>query len=374
MRPFDIFYAGKHVAASGAALNFSEADLQRSAQVYDPAKHEAPIVIGHPKDNLPAYGWVSKLDFTDGELVAEPKDVDPDFADMVAKRRFPKRSASFYAPGSANHPLAGTADHDTYYLRHVGFLGAAPPSLKGLREVAFGEADDGVIEFVEAVPYAWSSLYQILSSLRDMLIADKGIEVADKTIPKYYLGDIDAAGRAAIKASQDSLPNSFTEATEMPLTPEQIADLQAKAARVDALEAANATLTSDLTKARADFSEASANLATAQRKLAVGEIKAQLQAHVTAGRLTPAQVDAEAEFIAGLDDTVLSFDFTEGEGAAAKTAKESARARYLRQLALRPKVIEFGERSQPGSDPASPLSVDQAQKAVMTQIMGSGKK
>lgn len=375
MRPFDIFYAGKHVSASGAALNFSEADLERSAAVYDPAKHEAPIVIGHPKDNLPAFGWIEKLDFADGELVAAPKDVDPEFADMVAKRRFPKRSASFYSPGSANHPLAGTADHDTYYLRHVGFLGAAPPSLKGLREVAFSAADDGVIEFVEAVPYAWSSLYQILSSLRDWMIADKGIEVADKTIPKYYLSDIDAAGRAAVSASvQPSIPSfSSPEDTDMTLTPQQITDLQATAARATALEAENATLKASLTKAQADFAEANTTLSATKRELAIGKIKADLQQHVAAGRLLPAQVEAEAEFIAGLDDSVQTFDFTEGEGAAAKTTKESARARYLRQLGARPKVIDFSERSAAGNDPAAPQTIDAAQRAVMDQITGKSK-
>lgn len=376
MRPFDIFYAGRHVSASGAALNFSEADLERSAAVYDPAKHEAPIVIGHPKDNLPAFGWIEKLDFTGGELVAAPKDVDPEFEDMVAKRRFPKRSASFYSPGSANHPLAGTADHDTYYLRHVGFLGAAPPSLKGLREVAFSAADDGVIEFVEAVPYAWSSLHQILSSLRDMLIADKGIDVADKIVPKFYLSDIDAAGRAAASAAQTSIPSfsdTAPEDTDMTLTPQQITDLQTKAARADALEAENATLKSSLAKAQSDFSEAATALTATKRELEIGKIKAELQQHVTAGRLTPAQVAAEAEFIASLDDSVQTFDFTEGEGAAATVKKESARARYLRQLGARPKVIDFGERSAAGSDPTQPRSVDAAQRAVMDQITGKAK-
>lgn len=376
MRPFDIFYAGKHVSASGAALNFSEADLERSAAVYDPAKHEAPIVIGHPKDNLPAFGWIEKLDFTGGELVAAPKDVDPEFEDMVAKRRFPKRSASFYSPGSANHPLAGTADHDTYYLRHVGFLGAAPPSLKGLREVAFSAADDGVIEFVEAVPYAWSSLHQILSSLRDMLIADKGIDVADKIVPKFYLSDIDAAGRAAASAAQTSIPSfsdTAPEDTDMTLTPQQITDLQTTAARATALEAENATLKASLTKAQADFAEANTALSATKRELAIGKIKADLQQHIAAGRLLPAQVEAEAEFIAGLDDSVQTFDFTEGEGAAAKTSKESARARYLRQLSARPKAIDFSERSAAGNDPAAPQTIDAAQRAVMDQITGKSK-
>lgn len=53
-----IFKPGRQTAMSGVTLDFSESDLEASARAYDPAKHEAPIVIGHPKHDAPAYGWV----------------------------------------------------------------------------------------------------------------------------------------------------------------------------------------------------------------------------------------------------------------------------------------------------------------------------
>lgn len=37
-----------------------------------------------------------------------------------------------------------------YYLRHVGFLGAQPPAVKGLRSIELAEAEPGVIEFSES--------------------------------------------------------------------------------------------------------------------------------------------------------------------------------------------------------------------------------
>ena len=104
--------------------------------------HEAPIVIGHPSDNAPAYGWVSGLSFDEGAgLEAEPAQVEAQFAEMVADGRFKKVSASFYTPESASNPAPGV-----YYLRHVGFLGAQPPAVKGLKPVAFAEDDEGVVE------------------------------------------------------------------------------------------------------------------------------------------------------------------------------------------------------------------------------------
>jgi len=48
----DIFRSGRHTASSGASLAFTEADLAATAAAYDPALHEAPIVVGHPVTRL----------------------------------------------------------------------------------------------------------------------------------------------------------------------------------------------------------------------------------------------------------------------------------------------------------------------------------
>lgn len=140
--PLHIFKPGRHTAMSGAALSFSEADLQATVAAYNPAKHEAPLVVGHPQHDLPAYGWVQGLRFSDGDdgsevgLYALPAQVNPDFADMVAAGAFKKISASFYSPQHPSNPAPGA-----YYLRHVGFLGAQPPAVKGLRNPSFADTD-----------------------------------------------------------------------------------------------------------------------------------------------------------------------------------------------------------------------------------------
>lgn len=53
----EIFRAGDY----GPKGRYSEADLDRIASSYDPALHEAPVVIGHPEHDRPAYGWVEAL-------------------------------------------------------------------------------------------------------------------------------------------------------------------------------------------------------------------------------------------------------------------------------------------------------------------------
>jgi len=144
--PIEIFKAGSHVAMSGAAFDFSESDLQATVAAYDPAKHEAPLVVGHPKTDDPAYGWTQSIALAEGKLVATPRDVDPAFAELVNSRRFSKISASFYPPDSPANPVPGV-----YYLRHIGFLGAQPPAVKGLKTPSFADADADFItlEFSE---------------------------------------------------------------------------------------------------------------------------------------------------------------------------------------------------------------------------------
>lgn len=148
-KPLQIFRPGRHTALSGAALEFSESDLAASAAAYDPALHEAPIVVGHPALDGPAYGWVKSLAFAAGALEAEPDQVDPAFADMVGAGRFKKISAAFFPPDSPRNPAPGV-----YYLRHVGFLGATAPAVKGLRTPVFADDDEAVaveIEFSESI-------------------------------------------------------------------------------------------------------------------------------------------------------------------------------------------------------------------------------
>lgn len=128
---------------SGAVLAFSESDLAASAAAYDPALHEAPIVVGHPALDAPAYGWVKSVSFAADGLEAEPHQVDAAFAEMVSAGRFKKISASFFPPDAPSNPVPGV-----YYLRHVGFLGAQPPAVKGLRAPSFAEGDEAVtLEF-----------------------------------------------------------------------------------------------------------------------------------------------------------------------------------------------------------------------------------
>ena len=144
----EIFRPGRHIDDQGVAHHFSDADVNGMAASYNPALREAPLTVGHPKDNLPAYGWVKAIARNAaGVLAITPHNVEPQFAEMVAARRFPKRSASFYPPQAPNNPTPGQ-----WYLRHVAFLGAQPPAIAGLKDIQFSQDDaGGAVSFSESV-------------------------------------------------------------------------------------------------------------------------------------------------------------------------------------------------------------------------------
>ncbi|WP_211296639.1 hypothetical protein [Neisseria iguanae] len=57
---------------------------------YDPKLHEAPLVIGHPKTDAPAYGWVGGLQADGGVLSADFAQMDDDFVGLVQSGRYKK--------------------------------------------------------------------------------------------------------------------------------------------------------------------------------------------------------------------------------------------------------------------------------------------
>ena len=132
----EIFKAGTHTADSGEVITFSEADVAGMVASYDPALREAPLCVGHPASNKPAFGWVASLQSNAGRLLMNTRDVVPAFAEMVGARLYKKRSASFYPPNHPSNPKPGS-----YYLRHVAFLGAQQPAIAGLADFSEAAAD-----------------------------------------------------------------------------------------------------------------------------------------------------------------------------------------------------------------------------------------
>ena len=180
MKPIKIFKVGEHTDMNGVKRNYTREMLEKCVATYSPEIHEAPFVLGHPKHNDPAMGWADHLELDDdGILWAYPKQLDADFAESVNAGKHNKVSASFYLPDSPNNPTSGTL-----YLRHVGFLGAQVPAIKGLGTVQFAEEETGIAEFGD---WGHELAADLFRKWRDYLIDELGQEKADLIAPNWIV-------------------------------------------------------------------------------------------------------------------------------------------------------------------------------------------
>ncbi|MCH9779721.1 MAG: hypothetical protein K0U36_00355 [Alphaproteobacteria bacterium] len=130
----EIFRTGTHQPTHGEPLTFYSSDLESVARSYAPDHHHAPVVVGHPETDSPAYGWVQRVEAVGDRLFAVCEDIAPKLNESVQKGHYKYVSAAFYPPLSARNP---SKTH--WYLRHVGLLGATPPAVRGLDPVEFAD-------------------------------------------------------------------------------------------------------------------------------------------------------------------------------------------------------------------------------------------
>lgn len=194
---YEIFKAGHHEASDGSKFNFTTHDIAAMAEAYNTNLHEAPIVIGHPNDTAPAYGWIKELVADGDKLLAEFGEVDEDFAQLVRDKRYKKVSASFYSPSNSNNPKPGT-----WYLRHLGFLGAQPPAIKGLKQINFSEGE----ECIEFSKQAFNYTAGMFRRLREWLLSNFGKDAADEAIPDSLINDISLSSNKSLQTSFFSEP------------------------------------------------------------------------------------------------------------------------------------------------------------------------
>lgn len=252
----EIFRGGRQVDSAGS-VHDGDSIIDRAVANFNAGDHEPPIVVGHPRMDGPAFGWIEELktEARDGVrvLLAKARQVVPEFAEMVHRGLFKKRSAAFYPDGR---------------LRHVGFLGAQPPAVKGLADIGFTGGEE-YFEFAEE--------------------ADDGTPSPATHTPA---------------AAPEKL-----EADDMPKTPEELqAEIDALKREKDAaIEAAKAEVRQE---AAAEFAEKEA---TAKRAAEIKEFSDWLTRKVEQGAIPPGIASPRLrEFAESLDASAV-LEFSEGE-------------------------------------------------------------
>lgn len=158
----EIFRAGDY----GDKGEYTPEDLKAYAENYNSGKHEAPVTIDH-KQSGPAFGWLKPGSVKAlGEKLVGTLQVIPEFADTVKRGLFKKRSIELY--------------REPKNIRAVTFLGAQPPEVKGMPDLAFSASDDAVhIDFQEGANMALTP--EDIATITDA-VATKLVPMIDEKI------------------------------------------------------------------------------------------------------------------------------------------------------------------------------------------------
>ena len=372
--------SGALISMEGVQVTLTAADLADIATAYNPAVHEAPLTIGHPTHDAPAYGWVKSLSFADGALSADCEQ-STELGELVSKGHYKKVSASFYTPGAPGNPTPGK-----WGLRHVGFLGAQAPGVKGLKAVSFADGEAGVVTFGELPGYAGSFIARLFGNLRDWLIAKEGQDVADRVLSGYEVeslrslsqradeaADVDATTQISTQISSGTPALSFAEPGHAATPPtlviptgthkekppmKTVEQLQAE------LDASNASLQTLRAADEARQATERTSLATTRHAGHVSFAEGLVAAAKWPAGAKGVLVSALDVLATPADSGVVSF----GEGDAAKPLA----AVLQEQLLTLPTSVSFGEHAKNGgSGEQTPGAI--AAKAVTYQAEQAAK-
>ncbi|MBL1321521.1 MAG: hypothetical protein COA63_010750 [Methylophaga sp.] len=345
---FTAFQGGSQVDSKGNKKAWTEADLDQivtntQKRIDKNIYSGAPMVIGHPKADAPAYGWIGDIKRVGKTVAVKGSNLQDAFATGVKEGLWPNRSVSI------------GKDSSGYYLRHLGFLGAVPPAIEGMDSIYSASDDEHFDYSVDArTP---GMLSRMMRRLREFLIDKYDVETADQVLPDYQINELSDIATQLREDNPDQLTPTFTQAPTgddpMPEFSQKQMDEAVAKAVAKATEAAN-------TASQADFAQkeqAAATLLKAEtdKRLAV-EFSADISTFIDDGKVLPAQAEGMANFMLQLSDADdASFEFSAGEGDKKETIKKSPLKWFQDFMASQGKQIDL-EESDAGSDHETPSS------------------
>jgi hypothetical protein len=120
----NIFKTGIHTSSNGIKREWKLEDLQQLVDNFN-SDDRVPLVVGHPKENSPAFGWISDLKIESGNLFAKFTDLHDGFKEAVKQGLYRNRSVSI-----------GKTENG-FKLFHLGWLGGVLPAVEGLDPVKY---------------------------------------------------------------------------------------------------------------------------------------------------------------------------------------------------------------------------------------------
>nr|WP_321511119.1 hypothetical protein [uncultured Celeribacter sp.] len=336
----EVFRSGTFTPMQGDPITYSASDLKAIADAYDPETAPAPIVVGHPNTDAPAYGWIESFDYdaTEDRLFANAGQIEPAFADLVKSGRFKKVSMSFFAPSQGHNPVPGT-----WYPKHLGFLGAAAPAVSGLKNAHFaGEA--GVTFAAAYGERGFEEAASLFRSLREFLLLNFEKKDVDDALPSYqidWLDDMEIQKPHALGFSAGGLVPGKSVSPQ-PKEPEK-----EPAVTKPQLDPAFATR-------EAELSDREKKLADREKSLSHTEHTAFAESLVEAGKLLPASKDKVVAILDAVPgDNAVSFSEGGDEIPLGQAIRDV--------LEAQPQVVTYGAlnlEGGPGDDRPAQFAAD----------------
>lgn len=338
----EVFKTGTHTAMNGQTRTYSVADLEAIASTYNgQTERKAPLVLGHPKVDDPAFGWVDSLVVKGEKLYAIVSQVADKLKDAVKAGMFKQVSIALFADG---------------LLRHIGLLGAAPPAVAGLAPVQFAK-DVEYLEFSWATDeWRMPTVGGLFRGIRDFFIEKFGLETADAVMPS---GQIDLlAGSASSVYIPNTEVSGFSEPKQEDtgMNEKEFKELQDKVAT---LGSQFATVNTQLAETRTELKETKTKLAAAENDIVLAKKK---------GAVDVASVQFAA-FVDGLirDGKVLPAEKEPLEAEFADTYKANSQiqyaageknlvAKFKERLSARPVIVKIPGRQFATRERVAPVA------------------
>lgn len=311
MKWCEIFRTGRHKDSKGIEKDWTKQDLETIRNNFYNVNPDFPICCGHPKSNSPAYGWVKDLKIEDEPekkctgLFASFKEVAPEFAEACKKGLFKTRSISL------------TQD---LIPRHLAFLGAQTPAVKGLEQFCFAApAEDITIDFSDTDAFIPIDNSVKLGGLTPFIGEKKTEHVETNYEPAFSFecsknDDIknNRLAKAGGAAGSPKIPAVKTK-KEVTMTEEELAaQISSKDEEIAALKKQiNESKEAALSKEFSDFCDSA----------------------IDAGNILPAQKDDVLNILFACKDNTINFS-DGGETSAAESVKRFVKS--LKQIDLSP--------------------------------------
>jgi len=338
---FPAFVGGEQVDSNGTKKVWTDDELDQivsnTKKLIDKNIFSgAPMVVGHPKTDAPAYGWVQDLK-RDGKVLSVKGDkLHDEFAQGVEKGLWPNRSIRI-GKGA-----------DGFYLKHIGFLGAVPPAIEGMDSIYNAATDDECFDY-SSDSYTPNVLGRMMRRIREFIINKFDVETADSVMPDYEIESLSDHANSLRDEDSDT-PTSYSKPEPKKTGAEPMTEFSQE--QMDAaVEKAAKKAKED---AEAEFSKKEDNhknelTAERNKRLAV-EFSKNITALVDEGKLLPAQAEGMAEFMLQLSDAdEANFEFSAGEEGKEEKLKKSPLKWFNDFTAALGKQIDFKE-SDAGDD------------------------